>query len=78
MKFQIEKNTFEEQLLIVSRAINNKTTLPVLLIISITITVTKDIKAPTDRSTSPLVSKIVMPKATIITVELERRMLLIF
>ncbi len=30
MKFQIDKKSFEEQLLIVSRAINSKTTLPVL------------------------------------------------
>ena len=59
-------------------AIKPNTTLPVILITSITITVTKDINAPTDRSTSPLVSKIVIPNATIITVELDRRMLLMF
>ena len=57
---------------------NPKKILPLILITSITITVTNDISAPTDKSTSPLVSKIVIPKATIITVELERRILLIF
>ena len=45
---------------------------------SITITVTKDRRAPTDKSTSPLVNNIVIPKATIITVELDLKMLLIF
>ena len=52
--------------------------LPLMFITSITITVTKDKSAPTDKSTSPLVNNIVIPKATIITVELDRKILLIF
>ena len=52
--------------------------LPLIFITSATITVTKDNNAPTDKSTSPLVSKIVIPKAAIITVELDLKILLIF
>jgi len=55
-----------------------KKILPLIFITSITITVTNDINAPTDKSTSPLVNKIVIPKATIITVDEDLRMLLIF
>ena len=56
-------------------AINPREILPVIFITSITITVTNDIKAPTDKSTSPLVKRIVIPNATIMTVELERSIL---